>query len=190
MSPNQKYTQPRNVRPKISSNPDTEPLEFETFQPKNDQVAHQNLHPEILQAEDLIFDNDRIHPVNHRVIPISINTLPNEKQKLLIVIAALRMGYRETDPVRIRNRVIRAARRKIHYTCGLPEPAKYLRCTESLIRSYLKAEAYGEEDLLPIQHKRNRKSKIQKILEMHPQLLHKVWRKAVKTIGMAASFAR
>ena len=33
-------------------------------------------------------------------------------------------------------------------------------------------------------------SKIQKILEMHPQLLHKVWRKAVKTIGKAASFAR
>ena len=106
MSPNQKYTQPRNVRPKIPSNPDTEPLEFETFQPKDDQVVHQNLHPEILQAEDLIFDNDRIHPVNHRVIPISINTIPNEKQKLLIVIAALRMGYRETDPVRIRNHVI------------------------------------------------------------------------------------
>ena len=54
----------------------------------------------------------------------------------------------------------------------------------------MKAEAYGEEDLLTTNITRNRKSKIQKILEMYPQLLPKIWKKAVNTIGKAASFAR
>ena len=147
------------------------------------------LHSDIPKAEELRFDEeDRIHPLTNCVIPVAVNTLPNDKQKLMIVIGALRMGYDEMDPASIRHRILQAARRKIHYICGLPEPAKNVRGTEKLIRSYLNAEAQGDEELIPTKFTRNRKSKIKKILESHPDLLHDVWRKATQTVGKEASF--
>lgn len=69
------------------------------------------------------------------------------------------MGYHEIDPVSIRHSILQAACIKIHYTCGLPEPGDYMRRTETQIRLKFKGKAYGEEDLLSIQHKRNRKVK-------------------------------
>ena len=64
------------------------------------------------------------------------------------------------------------------------------KCVESHMRSYLKAKAYGDEEELPTRQKLNRKSKIQNVLALHPQLLRQIWRKTVKTIGIIALFAR
>ena len=136
-------------------------MKIETLTPKEDNPI---IYSDVLKAEDLISDNDRINSVNHCVILIVINKVLDDKQKLLIVIVALRMGYREIDPTSVRHCILQAARRKIHYTCGLPEPGCNLRRIEIHIRFYLKAEAYGEEDLLPTNNTRNRKLKIQKFL--------------------------
>ena len=56
------------------------------------------------------------------MIPILINTIPDDKWKLLIVIKTLRIGYRVIDPTSILHRFLQAVRIQIHYTCGLPEP--------------------------------------------------------------------
>ena len=100
------------------------------------------------------------------------------------IIAAQWMGCREIDPTGVRHCILLAARRKNHYICDLLGLGCNLRRTETHIRSYLKAEAYGEEYLIPANDTRSRKSKIQKILEIHPQLLHKILRKEIKKLGM------
>ena len=47
--------------------------------PKEDKIVDTNIHSDVLKAEDLTFNDDRIHPVTTRcMIPIAINTTPND----------------------------------------------------------------------------------------------------------------
>ena len=57
--------------------------------------------------------------MNHRVIPINLNTIPNDKQKLRFVIAAQRMGCREIDTTSVQHCILQAARLKNYYICDL-----------------------------------------------------------------------
>ena len=91
----EKCIQPRYVQPKISSISEREPLQLE-----DEKTVNLNVHPDILKADDLIFNGDRIHPVSHCAIPIS-NNFPINKQKLLIVIAALHLVYKVLDSMSI-----------------------------------------------------------------------------------------
>ncbi len=88
ISPKEKYIQPRNVKPKLSSMIESELSENETLKPKEEKIIHPKIHPDILlKLKVLFFMMIESIQCNHYVIPISNNTIPNDKQKLLIVIA-------------------------------------------------------------------------------------------------------
>ena len=73
-------------------------MKIETLTPKEDNPI---IYSDVLKAEDLISDNDRINSVNHCVILIVINKVLDDKQKLLIVIAALHLVYKVLDSMSI-----------------------------------------------------------------------------------------
>ena len=84
-----------------------------------------------------------------------------------------------------------AAKKRVYFLNGLPNPGPSTRTFEDFIRQLIKAEATGDPTILPTENKtRNKKSKIQIINEEHPQLIHQIFRYACNTIGKKASFPK
>ena len=99
------------------------------------------------------------------------------------------MGYGQHN--RTHNvRILKAARRSIHFFNGLPEPGKTIRYLNKFVQQYVKAIDQQNPNLMPTNtgQKRNRMSKVQQILAQNPEILHKAWRQAVKNYGDKASF--
>ena len=144
---------------------------------------------QIVEAESFDFNAvQRINPYTNQPITISDRKLLNFQEKMFITNLALSWGY--SDPTKeqnIRQRILNAAKRRVYFLNGLSEPGHSNRVIEDAIRQIRKAEVSGDQTLLPIENKtRNRKSKVQKITEAHPQLLHQVFRYACNTIGRTA----
>ena len=146
----------------------------------------------ILAAEAYDFDDDRIDPTSNNIINPTARKIPNFQEKLVMTTLALSWGYADESKTHAdRLRILKAARRRIHYTSGLPEPGPTTRRIKKFIKKFQKAEFEGNVALLPTEPKsRAKKSKVQKIIEEHPQLLHKCFRYACNTIGTKASFMR
>ena len=106
-------------------------------------------------------------------------------KKSTIALCAIGWGYTATNERDKQKRILIAARKKVHYMNGLPEPTKNLRYIESFISQYVQSTMYGVE--WPIEKKsRNRKTQVEKIQLEHPKILHLVWGYTEKTIGKKA----
>jgi hypothetical protein len=69
----------------------------------------------------------------------------------------------------------------IHYTNGLPEPSRSTKFMELFMKRFRDAIKIGYGHMWPIEDKgRDRKSKVEKFQEQEPEVLHQVWRYAVK----------
>ena len=180
---------------KMNNNLSKKQIEFEQMNDdllKTINIQEERREAPLAVAEALDFeDTDRDHPVDLSTIPLSNRLLATFNEKALISVRAIGWGY-ETAKSRIeRLRILNAARRMIYYTSGLPEPPTTTRYIESFITLFLNAMKIGNGNEWPTENKsRDRKTKVQKIQDEDPELLHNVWRYAEQTIGKKASFSR
>ena len=83
------------------------------------------VHPEVISSENLIFKDD-----NHSRKYTSFN------EKSTIALCAIGWSYTATNDKEKQRRILIAARKKVHYMNGLPEPTKNLRYIETFISQY------------------------------------------------------
>ena len=127
-------------------------------------------------------------------IPLLHCAILNDKYRSILAFTAMRAGYDPNAGGAERKRIIVAVRRQVFYNFGYPEPKnKDVRRTETLLNQYFAASDWdiGILTRLPIGKTRtsSKKSKVENIMILHPRLLHTVFRYAVKTIGIKASYS-
>ena len=106
-----------------------------------------------------------------------------------MAITAMRIGYGSDNADN--ERIINAVRKRAHYFFGLPEPSFNNRRIKNFVNKHIKADDLCDPSLLPNKiQKRNKESKILKIMISDPEILHQGWRHAIQTIGKKAPFVR
>ena len=158
---------------------------IEEAPPPPEQAA---LDPKIHQAEALNFSNEVRMDQNNQVIEIGDHRIPDFLERQLIALTAISMGYKKKKRG-MNKRILNAARRTVHYHCGLPEPGKFDKSIKRFVNKFIKSIDRHDPSLMPMNNKkRNKASKVKKIMETYPDLLHRSWREAVKIHSDKASF--